>query len=133
MLAYEDGVGAMQWLERAFGFRERAKMLDESGRLSHGEMTIGANGVLMLASPTPFYESPKHHREHCMRAKAWQSVPWIIDGVMVYVEDVSAHFAKAKAAGAIILSELETGYPGRRYRTEDLEGHRWMFIEREKA
>jgi uncharacterized glyoxalase superfamily protein PhnB len=36
MLAYEDGVAAMDWLSRAFGFRERPRMLGENGRLSHG-------------------------------------------------------------------------------------------------
>jgi hypothetical protein len=27
------------------------------------------------------------------------------------------------------LSEIEEGPPGRRYRAEDLEGHRWVFFE----
>jgi len=27
-----------------------------------------------------------------------------------------------------MLFELEDGFPGRRYRVEDLEGHRWMFM-----
>jgi len=26
--------------------------------------------------------------------------------------------------------EVESGGPGKRYRAEDLEGHRWMFTER---
>ena len=56
--------------------------------------------------------------------------PWIIDGVLVYVEDVDEHYARAKAAGAVILSEPEDGPPARRYRVEDLEGHRWMFMAR---
>jgi uncharacterized glyoxalase superfamily protein PhnB len=46
----------------------------------------------------------------------------------VYVADVDAHFERAKREGATILSELEDGFPGRRYRAEDLEGHRWMFM-----
>jgi PhnB protein len=57
-------------------------------------------------------------------------VPYIIDGVLVYVENVDAHIAKARASGATILSEVESGGPGKRYRAEDLEGHRWMFVER---
>lgn len=48
---------------------------------------------------------------------------------MVYTDDVKKHFQKAKENGAIILSELEEGGPGLRYRAEDLEGHRWMFIQ----
>jgi uncharacterized glyoxalase superfamily protein PhnB len=60
-------------------------------------------------------------------------VPWIIDGVLVYVTDVEGHFAQAKAAGATILSRIEEGPPGRRYRAEDLEGHRWFFMQRDDA
>jgi hypothetical protein len=33
-------------------------------------------------------------------------------------------------AAARILSQPEAGENGTRYRGEDLEGHRWMFIER---
>src|SRR5690606_7333301 len=33
----------------------------------------------------------------------------------------------AAAAGATLLSEVETNPYGRSYRVEDLEGHRWMF------
>jgi uncharacterized glyoxalase superfamily protein PhnB len=31
-----------------------------------------------------------------------------------------------------MLSELERSEHGTRYRVEDLEGHRWMFVQREK-
>ncbi len=129
MLDYEDGPTALDWLSRAFGFIEVTRMIGEDGLLAHGEM-ISGNGRIMLATATPAYESPKHHREHCPQAKAWSSVPYIIDGVVVLVDDVREHFKQAKAAGATILSELETGEPGLRYRAEDLEGHRWMFIQR---
>jgi len=53
----------------------------------------------------------------------------VIDGFLVHVDDVDAHFARAKAAGAMILSDLEEAPYGRLYRAEDLEGHRWMFIQ----
>jgi uncharacterized glyoxalase superfamily protein PhnB len=128
MLAYEDGPAAMDWLARAFGFRERMRMLTRDGRLSQGEMEAGG-GVIMLASPTPDYESPRHHRETCAQAAAWSRVPYIIDGVLVYVDDVDAHFQRAQAAGATIPSGVETGEHGKRYRAEDLEGHRWMFMQ----
>ena len=84
----------------------------------------------MLASPTPDYRSPKRHRESCAQARKWSKVPWIIDGVLVAVPNLDRHFRRAKAAGARILSEIESGPPGRRYRAEDLEGHRWFFFER---
>ena len=130
MLAYEDGLAAMDWLARAFGFRETMRMLTKDGRLSQGEMEAGDGGVVMLANPTPDYRSPKHHRETCEAAAAWSKVPYIIDGVLVYVDDVAAHFERAREAGALILSGVETTPNGKRYRAEDLEGHRWMFTER---
>ena len=105
MLAYEDGVAAMAWLEAAFGFRPRAQMLGDNGRLSHGEMDAG-EGVIMLATPTPQYQSPRHHREVCDAARAWSEVPYIIDGVLVYVGDATAHFERARDNGATILSAL---------------------------
>ncbi|MEZ4866137.1 MAG: VOC family protein [Caldilineaceae bacterium] len=129
MLSYEDGPAAMDWLATAFGFQEITRWLDDDGRLAHGEMITGS-GRIMLATPTPAYESPKHHRAYCAAARAWSEAPWVINGVLVYVDDVDAHYAKAKAAGATLLGELEDGFPGRRYRVEDLEGHRWMFMQR---
>jgi PhnB protein len=84
----------------------------------------------MLATPTPDYRAPKSHRETCEQARKWSSVPYIVDGVLVYVKDVGAHYEQARKAGATILSELEDGSDGKRYRAEDLEGHRWMFLQR---
>jgi len=131
MINYEDGPAAMDWLAKAFGFQEITCMTGEDGLLAHGEMITG-NGTIMLATATPDYESPRHHREHCERARAWSSEPFVIDGVLVFVDDVEAHYQQAGAAGAHILSELEDGFPARRYRVEDLEGHRWMFMQRRK-
>jgi PhnB protein len=129
MIAYENGPKAMDWLSSAFGFTERARMLGKDGRLSHGEMQAG-DGVIMLASPTPDYQAPRHHRDACEPAKKWSAVPYIVDGVLVYVDDVGAHFVRAKHAGAAIITEVEADQYGKRYRAEDLEGHRWMFMER---
>lgn len=131
MLAYENGLAAIEWLSSAFGFREREaeRYVSEDGTLGHAEMEAGG-GIIMLATPTPDYESPRHHREHCEQARKWSKVPWVVDGVLVYVDDLDGHFRRAKAAGATILSEIEEGGPGRRYRAEDLEGHRWYFFER---
>ena len=68
MIAYEDGVAALAWLARAFGFRERTRMIGAGGRLAHAEMDTG-EGVIMLATPTPDYESPRSHRAACESAR----------------------------------------------------------------
>ena len=131
MIAYEDGPKAMDWLAKAFGFRERAQMIGQDGRLSHGEMETGGGGLIMLATPSPDYRGPKSHRETCEQARKWSSVPYIVDGVLVYVKDVGAHYEHARGAGATILSEPKEDENGKQYRAEDIEGHRWMFMERQ--
>jgi uncharacterized glyoxalase superfamily protein PhnB len=87
MISYEDGIAALEWLRRAFGFREIARYAAPDGRLSHGEMA-GGDGLIMLPSPTPDYQSPKRHREVCEHARRWSTVPWIIDGVLVHVDNL---------------------------------------------
>ena len=132
MLSYEDGIATLEWLTKAFGFRERNRLTASDGRLAHAEMEVG-DGLIMLASPTPDYQCPKRHRQVCEPARKWSAVPWIIDGALVFVDDLDAHFTRSKAAGATILSGIEEGPPGRRYRAEDLEGHRWFFFEKDEG
>jgi PhnB protein len=130
MLAYEDAGTAIEWLQRAFGFSEQVEMrfTDPDGTVTHAELEAG-QGRIMLASPTPEYQNPKRHRETCGAAAAWSRVPWVIDGVQVEVDDVEAHLERARAAGARLLTHIRDEPYGRLYNAEDLEGHRWMFIQ----
>ena len=132
MIAYENAAAAMDWLVRAFGFSERRRMTDKQGRVVHGELELSGN-MVMVASPTPDYRSPKSHGESCPQARQWLAAPWVIDGVMVFVDDVDAHFRRAGREGATMLSGIEDGGPGRLYRAADPEGHRWMFIQRSRS
>jgi uncharacterized glyoxalase superfamily protein PhnB len=131
MIAYEDAGAAADWLCRAFGFRERPdhRFVGSDGLVSHAELEAG-DGLIMLATPTPDYRSPAHHRETCDETARWLAVPWVVDGVLVHVLDVAAHRQRAIEAGAHMLGTLEDGPNGKLYRVEDLEGHRWMFSER---
>ena len=99
MLSYRDGPTAMDWLSRVFAFETRKQWLDDDGVLSHGEMSTG-NGVIMLATPSKDYEGPALHRGHCESAAAWSAVPWVVDGVLVYVDDIATHFDQASREGA---------------------------------
>lgn len=129
MLTYADGPAALDWLVAAFGFEERERWLDESGRLDHGEVNA-FGGRIMLSGSNPRYEGPRAHREHCEVAAAWhEGWPYVVDGVLVEVPDVESHLARAREHGAVVLGELESSPFGRLYRVEDLEGHRWMFLE----
>ena len=128
MIAYEDAGAAIDWLDRAFGFRESGeRYTDENGVVTHAEMELDG-AQIMLSTPTPEYRGPRRHAEECEQAARWLDNPWVIDGLFVVVDDVDAHHERAAAAGAKIIRALEDpGVGFRIYSVEDLEGHRWMF------
>jgi uncharacterized glyoxalase superfamily protein PhnB len=130
MMSYEDVSAAADWLVDAFGFEEVGRWTDEEGRASHVNLRAG-DGVVMLGSPSRDYESPRRHAESCAAARAWAKTPYVVDGVLVYTEDLQRHYDRARASGATVLSDLEDNAEigQRQYRVEDLEGHRWMFAE----
>ena len=112
-LRYKNGAAALEWLGRAFGFEKHfvAPGAEKDG-VAHAQMTLGP-GMIMLGSGKHEPGSP------------WDTVP---QGVYVCVQDIDAHYARARAAGAEIVSELKnTDYGSRDYSVRDLEGHLWSF------
>ena len=115
-LYYEDVASALEWLSRAFGFRERHRIAGPGGKVVHAEMAL-ADGVIMMGNPGPDYRNPKRLGQ-------------TTQNIYVYVDDVEAHFRHAQAAGAKILEEPQDQFYGdRRYGTEDPEGHQWFFAQ----
>jgi PhnB protein len=128
MLSYEDVGAAADWLCAAFGLEELNRFADAEGRITHCVLALG-DGRVHIGWPSPDYVGPRRHAETCEQARRWRESRFVVDGVLAYVSDLDVHFARARNAGARILSEPETGGAGRQYRAEDLEGHRWMFAQ----
>ena len=128
-LGYEDAAGAIDFLERAFGFREdRDERREANGTITHAQLDL--DGATIFLSTPPGYASPKTIRAESEAAKRAGENPWVIDGHCVRVDDFEAHYERAKAAGARIIREPEDPGLGHRiYTAEDPEGHRWMFEE----
>ncbi len=126
-IGYEDASGAIEWLERAFGFREdRDARYEENGTITHAELEL--EGARIYLSTPAGYASPSTLRAESETARRSYDNPWVIDGHFVEVDHVDAHYERARAEGATILSEpSEPGYGYRVYTAEDPEGHRWMF------
>jgi uncharacterized glyoxalase superfamily protein PhnB len=119
-LAYLDEVAALEFLVRAFGLAERreARMEHPDGMLAWLEV---GDGVVMIGKA-----GEDHHSLHSP-LEAGRTTAM----VNVYVQDIDAHYRKAKAEGARIVLELEDMFWGdRRYEALDPEGHRWHFAER---
>lgn len=128
-IVYQDAHKAIDWLCQAFGFEVRLKVEGEGGRIEHCELTFG-EGVLMV-----------DHEGGGKRPDRVGRSPRSVGGantqqVMIYVDDVDAHYARAKQAGARITYEPQDSDYGeeywsdRSYECEDLEGHRWWFCQR---
>lgn len=131
MIAYEDAASAIDWLIRAFGFTENVgeRYTDADGVVGHAEL-VYADETVMVATPSPEYRSPKHHRETCEETARWMDNPWVSNGVFMHVDDLDAHYKRAVDGGAKVIRPLgESGVGFRVYTVEDLEGHRWMFAE----
>jgi uncharacterized glyoxalase superfamily protein PhnB len=108
---YLDLVAAIGWLGKAFGFTEHYRY---GAAPSGAQMHLG-NAWIMVKQARPGCASPSE-------------IGYGTQSLTVFVEDVEAHFQKAKAAGAKILEEPhETEYGEFQFAVEDLEGHHWLF------
>ncbi|HVS30449.1 MAG TPA: tRNA (N6-threonylcarbamoyladenosine(37)-N6)-methyltransferase TrmO [Thermoanaerobaculia bacterium] len=128
---YDDAAKAIDWLCRVFGFEVRLKVEGEGGRIEHSELTFG-DGMIMAAAAGG--KSSRPVPLPCASPRTLGGVN--TQSLAVFVDDADAHCAQARAAGAKIIEEPVTTDYGqeywsdRTYRSEDLEGHQWWFIER---
>ena len=126
---YQDPARAIDWLCRAFGFEVRLKVEGDDGAIVHSELTFG-EGVVMVGDA----HSPRPDRAFCKSPRDAGGAN--TQTMMVYVDDVDAHCARARAAGArIVTGPSDTDYGAdyatdRGYECEDLEGHHWWFYQR---
>ncbi len=113
-LLYQDGEAAIEFAMRAFGFRVVDRATGGAGGL-HAELEVAPEGGrIYLGQPPHGFRNPSEvgRTSH----------------VYVLVEDVDAHFERARAAGAEIIEEpndLPHGH--RRYGCADPQGHEWYF------
>lgn len=119
ILRYNDAAGAIDWLCRAFGFEKHLVVPEDGGTIAHAQLTYG-NGMIMLGTA---------------RDDAWGRLQQTVkdtgvttSAICVVVPDADAHHARAVAAGARIVQELEDqDYGGRSYSCRDPEGNLWNF------
>ena len=118
-LFYDDVGAAIDWLVEAFGFEIRLRMTDKDGAVVHGDLEMADSLVMVgLASEGAGRESPQS-----LGGKVSQRL-------YVFVDDVDAHFERARSAGAEVMSEpREQFYGDKVYECVDLEGHRWKFAQ----
>ena len=115
-LFYDDAPAAIDWLCNAFGFTKRLVVPGPDGTVMHSELSLG-DGVIMVSSAKP--------------EKGWlspRSLPATTQSLCVCIDNPEAHYAQAKACGAVITQELKAEHYGALgYLAKDPEGNQWYF------
>ncbi|HSU16123.1 VOC family protein [Longimicrobium sp.] len=109
VLVYPDVAAAVAWLCAAFGFTEHLRIFDHRAQL-----VVGGGAVVVAQGDfdPPAGDRPGGH------------------SVMVRVEDVDAHCARATRHGARITQPPTTHPFGeRQYGAIDFAGHAWTFTQ----
>jgi uncharacterized glyoxalase superfamily protein PhnB len=128
---YDDAAGAIDWLCRAFGFDVRLKVEGDGGRIEHSELVFG-EAVVMVAQSGMRPNRPMFPPGASPRSIGGANT----QSLMVYVDNVDEHCARARAAGATVIDEPsvhdygEEYWSDRSYGVLDIEGHVWWFTER---
>ena len=117
-VSYARPAAAAHWLADVFGFEPVDELPAGPDPLPHGEygppwmeLRVGNAAIIVFTldgAPAPGPAT---------------SVPW------VYVDDLEAHFDRAKGKGATIVEELHPLPGSSLYVAEDPEGHRWTFLQ----
>ena len=112
LLRYKDARGAIRWLCTAFGFVEVFAVPEVGQVVRHAQLRFGTN-VIMLGSvrPDEGITSPDQLGNSTQ-------------ALCVYVDDVDAHFERARSVGVEIIDPpRDTDFGAREYHARDLEGH----------
>lgn len=118
-LGYENAPAMIDWLCDTFGFEKQAVYTAPDGRVMHAQLTFG-NGMIMIGSAASGSTASALTKQPREIGGAETQAPYLI------VTDCDAVYAKAKAAGAKILAELEEkSYGGKAFTCADPEGHIW--------
>ena len=116
ILRYNDARGAIRSLCATFGFVELFSVPESGPNVRHAQLKLGTNFIMLgSARPDERLVSPE------VLGTATQAL-------YVYVDDLDAHFERARSAGAEITSPItDTDFGSREYHVRDLEGHLWTF------
>ena len=116
VLVYDDIQAAHDFLVSAFGFAAGRIDHDGEGRVVHGEVSAADEVIWM-------HRATVEHGLSSPRTDVPSS-----GGLAVLVDDVDAHYERARAAGAHVEHPpVDQPYGRREYEARDLEGHRWWF------
>lgn len=112
--AVHDATAAIEFYKQAFGAEEKTRMDGPGGSIMHAELQIG-NSRLMIGDEVPD-----------MGSSSPRTIGDSPVGVMIYVEDVDAAFARVVELGAEVEMPPADMFWGDRFcKIKDPFGHKW--------
>ncbi len=113
-LTIRGAAEAIAFYAKAFGAKELSRMPGPGGKLMHAEIRIG-DRIVMLGDEAPEMGAPSP-----------DTLGGSTGGLMLYVKDVDAAYARAVAAGATGTMPPADMFWGDRFsQVKDPFGHRW--------
>ena len=116
MLCYDDAAAAIDFLQRAFGFELVFRYDMPDGHVGHAELALDGARISLATT------------WHGGGMRSPRDLEGAHSQLYVIVDDVDAHHARARDAGAIIVrAPVDSDHGDRTYRALDPEGQRWYF------
>lgn len=117
-LRYKNAPTAIDWLCHVFGFEKHAVYPGPDNTIGHAELKLGG-GMIMLGSQKDDAYGHKFKSPEDVGGVETRSA-------YIVVDDADVVYARAKAAGGVIIRELQnTDYGSREFTVKDPEGHSW--------
>jgi uncharacterized glyoxalase superfamily protein PhnB len=117
-LYYPDAAKALDFLVDAFGFEVISAYRDDDENVLTAQLRTG-DGVVMIGPGMDGFGT-----------RGVQDPDWATTRMFVYVNDVDAHYERARAAGARIVSEPAMHFSDNKiYVAADSGGQQWIFAE----
>jgi PhnB protein len=117
-LYYHDATKALDFLVKAFGFEVKSAYRDDNGDVLTAQLRTG-DGLVMIGSGMEGFGT-----------RGVDDPDWATTRMFGYVDDVDAHYERAKAAGVRIVSEPEVHFSNNKiYVAGDCGGQQWIFAQ----
>ncbi len=119
MLSVRDAAAAMTWYQTSLGAVETMRLVDPSGVIVHGELTIGQTLIMLFDESSHPNSSPD----------SLGGTPVVLH--LLYSDGVDEAFARVLSGGASVVFPLKDQFYGYRAgRVRDPFGHEWILSQK---
>jgi uncharacterized glyoxalase superfamily protein PhnB len=115
-----DATRSIAWLVDVLGLREIAVMRDATGRVVHGELAFGTNGVVLMSD-----EPTADEQQRALIRTGIGSVYLVCDEPEVERRWAAVQASAAAGDCAVVIALERPAYGGATFTCTDADGHYW--------